>query len=447
MANEEHVKILKHGVVVWNKWRREYSEIRPDLSHADLSRADLSRADLSHADLSRADLSRSDLSRADLSHADLRGAQIDGTTQIEDKWRLVWEILNKAAAGRDLSGANLSEVNLSGVNLNGAKLSQTNLGGADLSYADLSGADLSGTRIDGAIQIDTKLRLVWEIVNEGAAGRDLNQVDLSGADLREVNLVSANLADANLSAVNLTRANLTGANLIRAQLEGAFLEQATLVETNLEEANLSRCHIYGIAAWELNLKGTTQRDLIITRQGEPTITVDNLEVAQFVYLLLNNEKIRDIINTITTKAVLILGRFTPERIKILNVLRDALRSQNYVPILFDFDKPATRDLTETVRTLAHMARFIIADLTLPRSIPQELQAIVPDLAIPIQPILMKGVDSEYAMFQDLRRKYHWVLKTYEYQGLDELLAGLEGKIIVPAETKAQELEQGRIDVV
>ena len=112
-----------------------------------------------------------------------------------------------------------------------------------------------------------------------------------------------------------------------------------------------------------------------------------------------------------------------------------------MPILFDFDKPTTRDLTETVRTLAHLARFIIADLTLPRSIPQELQAIVPDLAVPIQPILMTGVDNEYAMFQDLRRKYHWVLPVLEYQGLEELLPMLPEKVITPAEAKAKELEQ------
>jgi hypothetical protein len=35
--------------------------------------------------------------------------------------------------------------------------------------------------------------------------------------------------------------------------------------------------------------------------GEPAITVDSLEVAQFFYLLLNNTKIRDVIETIGKK--------------------------------------------------------------------------------------------------------------------------------------------------
>lgn len=46
MANPEHLEILKQGVDVWNKWREEHPEVRPDLSRATLSRATLSGADL-----------------------------------------------------------------------------------------------------------------------------------------------------------------------------------------------------------------------------------------------------------------------------------------------------------------------------------------------------------------------------------------------------------------
>jgi hypothetical protein len=87
-------------------------------------------------------------------------------------------------------------------------------------------------------------------------------------------------------------------------------------------------------------------------QNEPEITVDNIEVAQFIHLLLNNQKIRDVINTITSKAVLILGRFTDERKAVLDALREELRKRNLLPILFDFAIPASRDVTETIKTLA-----------------------------------------------------------------------------------------------
>jgi len=187
------------------------------------------------------------------------------------------------------------------------------------------------------------------------------------------------------------------------------------------------------------LQETLQFDLIITRYGEPDITVDNLEVAQSVYLLLNNKKLRNVIDTITSKVVLILGRFTPEQKAVLDIIRTELRKNNYVPVLFDFEKPASRDLTETIRILAHLARFIIADITELRSIPLELQAIVPDLAVPIQPLLLEGSTGEFAMFQDLKRKYHWVLPTYPYKDITYLIESLKEKVIDPAEKKAQEL--------
>jgi hypothetical protein len=41
--------------------------------------------------------------------------------------------------------------------------------------------------------------------------------------------------------------------------------------------------------------------LIITPPEESEVTVDDLEVAQFVYLLLHNEKIRNVIDTIGRK--------------------------------------------------------------------------------------------------------------------------------------------------
>jgi len=84
-------------------------------------------------------------------------------------------------------------------------------------------------------------------------------------------------------------------------------------------------------------------------------------VAQFIYLMLQYKKIQDVIDTITSKVVLILGRFIPDRIVVLDAIRDHLRSRNYLSVLFDFE-PTSRDLTETVSTLVHIARFVIAPL-------------------------------------------------------------------------------------
>src|SRR6516164_1456848 len=278
-------------------------------------------------DLNGADLHRADLSRADLREAWLRGAHLEGA---------------------DLYRAELCEAHL-----DGAYLSRANLHQADLSGAHLSGADLSEA--------------------------DLSRAHLGGAYLSRANLCEANLSRADLNGADLSRAHLRGVNLCEA-----ILVRANLTDADLADADLTGCLIYGVSAWGLKFSDKTkQRNLIITTLREPEITVDDIEVAQFIYLMLNNQKIRDVIDTITSKAVLILGRFTDERKRVLDALRDELRERNYLPILFDFNPSTARDLIETISLLARMARFIIADLTDPSSIPQELEAIVPGLAVSV----------------------------------------------------------------
>ena len=187
----------------------------------------------------------------------------------------------------------------------------------------------------------------------------------------------------------------------------------------------------------MSLKNTTQRDLVITDHGAVAVTVDNIKLAQFIYLLLKNDEIRHIIDTITSKVVIILGRFTDERKKVLDALRQELRARDYTPILFDFEKPASRDLTETLLTLASMSRFVIADISAAKSIPQELSHIIPHLpSVPVQPVLLAS-DREYAMFEHWKR-YEWVLPDFLYQDEAHLLASLTDKVIAPAEQKRRE---------
>jgi hypothetical protein len=191
------------------------------------------------------------------------------------------------------------------------------------------------------------------------------------------------------------------------------------------------------------LENAIQKNLIITPPDQPAITVDNLKIAQFIYLLLNNVEIRDAIDTIARKAVLILGRFTPARKAVLDALRETLRTYGYLPILFDFDKLSSQDLTETVSTLAHLSRFIIVDLTDPSSAPYEVGTIASNHIRPLQAIFRPSDEAKrvFAMFPDLVRRYHWVLPPYEYQDQDHLLATLKEHVIAPAEQKAQELEK------
>lgn len=385
MANAEHLKILKQGVKVWNDWRENNPDISPDFRNARLVDKNFKGANLRGATFWEADLRGTDFSLADLR----------------------FSLFYKA----NLTRAILNGANLFRTSFLSAKLREASLVMARIHEAELSGANLS-------------------------------RANLYKAYLVRSLLISANFSHAILIEADLGMSEIIGSNLRNADLRDAHLGSARLIYSDFKDANLEGCRIFGSSAWNVKLQGANQSNLIITPKNEPIITVDNLEVAQFIYLMLNNEKVRDVINTITSKVVLILGRFTPERKIVLDIIRDELRKLNYLPVLFDFENPANRDITETVSTLAHMARFVIADITDAKSIPQELQRIVPHLpSVPIQPLLQSS-SKEYGMFEHFKN-YPWVLEPYRYRSLRQVRSALLGKIIKPAESKAKNLERKR----
>jgi hypothetical protein len=220
MANPEHLKILKQGVEVWNKWREENKNTLPDLSEADISRKAFS-----------------------------------------DLFARASTIGVRLPTGSQPIGANLD-----GANFNNADLSRTSLYESQLVDATFINANLTGANLSG------------------------------------VNLLDANLSNANLTGVDLTGSYLARTNFYKADLSGATLRETIMIETNFKNANISDCQIYGVSAWNLNLTDSIQKNLIVSRDSlflmsdgsfllpphkiDPIITIDNLEIAQFVYLLL-----------------------------------------------------------------------------------------------------------------------------------------------------------------
>lgn len=363
--------------------------------------------------------------------------------------------------GANFTDFNLSYINFSNANLSAAKLVRTdftdaNLAGIKLNSADLTGANLTRTKLNrfdpgkgwswsgGDKQsLRAKQSLPDKIADLKARKHggsdekrreDSNVIGGDRADLSDANLTDATLIDTDLSDANLSYANFTNAHL-----SGVNLNCTTLIETIFNKATLTDCSVYGCSAWNLKLEESTQYNLIVTNSDESTVKVDDIEVAQFVYLLLHNGKIRNVINTIGEKGVLILGRFTKERKLVLDAIRDKLRQMNYVPLMFDFESPDQRDFTETILILAGMSRFIIADITNPRSSPLELQALMPDYMIPFVPIIQQD-EEPFAMFQDLKNKYGtWVLDVLEYDSTENLIQVFDKAIVNPALKMSEQL--------
>ena len=322
----------------------------------------------------------------------------------------------------DLRGRNLQGFNFKEGRLNGAKLYKANLQKAKLDNANLRRANLTGA--------------------------DLTRASLSGANLRH-----AVLRNAKLKRAYLRRADFSYVDFRGADLTASVLEYARLVDVNLDKAILKDCFIYGASVW--NVLGTPkeQSNLVITpsivkrdranpsltakgSDVEPTITVDDLEIAQFIYLLLNYKSLRSTINSVTEKGVLLLGRFGGGGLEVLHAMGAKLREMGYLPIIFDFERPEDRDYTETIQTLTGLSRFVIVDLSGP-SVPQELHSIVPNIKIPYVPIIEEGRNT-YSLFLDLLQ-YPWVVKPIlKFTDEQQLLDLLPSKIVAQAEKRYKE---------
>jgi uncharacterized protein YjbI with pentapeptide repeats len=188
-----------------------------------------------------------------------------------------------------------------------------------------------------------KLKEGVEAWNQWRVETTLGKSDLNRVDLREANLLRANLRDANLSGADLSGAFLSGANLNRANL----------CEANLSGAKIRVTEIIGANFRHANLSGAN-------------LSNADLSQADLTEAKLDGANLRDanLIGAITSKVVLILGRFTQERRGILDAIREELRKRGYLPVFFDFEKPAdkdNKDVEETFFGLHRTAQFVIAE--------------------------------------------------------------------------------------
>jgi hypothetical protein len=136
--------------------------------------------------------------------------------------------------------------------------------------------------------------------------------------------------------------------------------------------------------------------------------------------------------------VLILGRFSEDRKPILDAILDELRNHDYLPIMFDFDPTTNQTIIETVKTLAGLSRFVIADITDARRVPHELLIIDTHCRTVAVRLIKKRGEPEYGML-DFRNS-PWFVKG-RYENAEELIASIKENVIGPAKEKVKELRQ------
>jgi uncharacterized protein YjbI with pentapeptide repeats len=380
-----------------------------------------SRWNLNDVDLSGVNLKYSDLSGADLHQANMKGI--------------------------DLTGANVSDAHLNMAILENAHLTDTNLSNAILMHASLSSAGLLGTNLSKAYLYEANLAQITSnsanfveadlrkanLYSSDFYGTNFSHANLSNATMVEANLVNSNFSGANLSNANIKSANLRGADLSNADLSNADLTGCIMIETNLNGANLTNSYVYGISTWDLKINNnTTMKDLVIYKHNQHTLKTDNIELAQFIYMLLNNAKNKSIIDTMKTKIVLLLGSFDQESMVVIEAIKSEIRNRGFLPLLFSFEGPESQELMETVRTMALLSHFVIIDLSIPAGQLHELARMVSHTFVPFVTVARQGTKIT-AMHGELRHYYWYRMEyfAYSYDNIKEDIPDLFYNKILP----------------
>jgi uncharacterized protein YjbI with pentapeptide repeats len=359
------------------------------------------------------------------------GADAWNAARVNDEGRDAYErmVWGGDLSGASLAGANLRSAKLPGIDFSGADLQGADLTGVALHQGDLRNANLEGARLDGALLLDTKL------CEANLRGASLRGAKIAGD--KRFTYPSRIVGGADLSHATLARANLIDAEISDSRLIGTNLNNADVTGASLRDLRID-----GISIWDLAGVPRHQSALSVTA-ASGRLEFDDLRAAVFFNLLSNGLSLGDVISISGRMSVLILGRFTDDdesdkRKVVIDAIRGQLTTLGYSPVVFDFERPDSRDLTETIVNLAGMSLFVIADLTRPRSVQLELQATIPNLMIPFVPILKKG-EEPFSMFSDLLGKYDWVLDILDYDDLDKLMRGFKRAVVDPALEKHEEL--------
>lgn len=349
----------------------------------------------------------SERDRADLRHTSFFNVWDPTVGPVIDELNMEGALLDKI----ELDGYSIRDVNFEHASMVRAQLSGLLIRNSSLRFADLREARIRRTQILGADFQYARLE----------------RADMDGSEFFHAYFTGAKMAGANLRGAHLVDADFTDADLSGADMTGADLRWCRMIRTKLNGAILDGARVFGLSAWSVETDAATlQRGLVISEEGTG-VTVDRLDIAQLLHLVMDNRNLTHIVSALTSRLVLILGRFVAPRMEILRFVASIVERHGLIPVIFDFDAPGSRDMTETVGALAHLSALVIADLTDPKSVPQELSTIVPSLpSLPVIPII-DAASEPYSMFPHFLR-YPWVQAPLSYADRSELDIGMSARL-------------------
>jgi uncharacterized protein YjbI with pentapeptide repeats len=218
---------------------------------------------------------------------------------------------------------------------------------------------------------------------------------------------------------NLGGARLSQCELSRALVMNCNLAQAILTESRVDDAVFAGSKHEGIVT----------ANLALTPSDEAAILVDDLEMVNLMEALLREPRWRELITRSSLRIALVIGRFPQWRRPHLDALREELRRSEYAPLAIDLEKPVGPKLRSVIANLAHLAKFVIADLAGSRAFAKELQPFSFSLReLPLQIVMPDG--EEPPELPGL-----WAIEPHRYRDTEHLVEIFEKEILQPLERK------------
>jgi uncharacterized protein YjbI with pentapeptide repeats len=173
-----------------------------DLTFADLSGGNLSNSSLAGLDLSGVDFRNVNLSGANLTNTilrliDLRGTIIDDNTNLTNKWRVIWDVVNNPRPGRTHIGVDFTLAFWDGTTFERANISSANFNLGLMSNVNFESATATGARFTGV-----------DILGANFKNADLRNAIFTNARLENVTFLGANIAGANFTGATFTNTTM-----------------------------------------------------------------------------------------------------------------------------------------------------------------------------------------------------------------------------------------------
>lgn len=223
-------------------------------------------------------------------------------------------------------------------------------------------------------------------------------------------------------------------NLVGSSWIGVDFSSARMAGVDCDGAVFERCTIEGLGVWKAS--GTPRREEQLRADASDfgMLALNDLKIGPALFEVVRNDALPRLFELLSSKLVLILGRFAPAASKErLERLRAEIGRRGYIAVVVDWELQGRFNATTIVSAISMCSRFIVADVTDARTVIAEVREALAQRPVAIQPLLLFGSPEPAFLRWARTDKYQQLLPTITYRDINDLIAKLDDEIIPACE--------------